>query len=365
MTPWPQPRIFGLTAPLSGTIVIFYFTISVVTICRSYVKRMTRGKELSMEDGKKLAVVALGGNAILDKKRGTDIHAQFQATRESMEGVVELLKSEYRLLITHGNGPQVGNIMLMVENSRNSLPETPLGVADAMTCGSIGYMIEQSLQNTMLKNKIWRNVVTIPAQVVVDPNDPAMEDPTKPIGPFYDEAEAKALSEQHGWVVKEDAGRGWRRYVASPYPLDIIEKESIRHLIDEDYVVISGGGGGIPVYWDENGLIEGMDCVIDKDLASMKLALAVGAHELIIITGVPKVSINFGKDDQKDLEKITLAQARHYQRQGQFPAGSMGPKIAAAIEFVQADPDNRVIITDVANLPAAIRGEAGTVIMSQ
>ncbi|AHC14442.1 carbamate kinase [Salinispira pacifica] len=315
-------------------------------------------------DERKLAVVALGGNAILDKKRGTDIHAQFQATRLSMEGVVELLKQEYKLLLTHGNGPQVGNIMLMVECSKTSLPETPLGVADAMTCGSIGYMIEQSLQNTMIRHGIWRNVVTIPAQVVVDRFDPALDEPTKPIGPFYSAEEAKKLEEEQGWVVRDDAGRGYRRYVASPYPLDIVEKESIRHLIDENYLVITGGGGGIPVYYQEDGTIEGMDCVIDKDLASMKLALSVGAHELIIITGVPQVSINFGTPQQQDLSRITLAQARHYQRQGHFPAGSMGPKIAAAIEFVQADPENRVIITDVESLPAAIRGEAGTVIQS-
>lgn len=315
-------------------------------------------------DEKKLAVVALGGNAILDKKRGTDIHAQFQATRLSMEGVVELLKQEYKLLITHGNGPQVGNIMLMVECSKTSLPETPLGVADAMTCGSIGYMIEQSLQNTMIRHGIWRNVVTIPAQVVVDRYDPALDEPTKPIGPFYSAEEAKKLEAEQGWVVRDDAGRGYRRYVASPYPLDIVEKESIRHLIDENYLVITGGGGGIPVYYQEDGTIEGMDCVIDKDLASMKLALSVGAHELIIITGVPQVSINFGTPQQQDLSRITLAQARHYQKQGHFPAGSMGPKIAAAIEFVQADPENRVIITDVESLPEAVRGEAGTIIQS-
>jgi carbamate kinase len=240
---------------------------------------------------KRLAVVALGGNAILDKKRGTDIHAQFQATRESMAGVVELLKADYRLLITHGNGPQVGNIMLMVENSRNSLPETPLGVADAMTCGSIGYMIEQSLQNTMIKNGLWRNVVTVPAQVVVDPARPGDGRPHQAHRSRFTPKRRRSelAAQEHGWVVKEDAGRGWRRYVASPYPLDIIEKDSIRHLIDEGYLVISGGGGGIPVYWDENGpASKGLDCVVDKDLASMKLALAVGARELIIITGVPR-----------------------------------------------------------------------------
>ena len=312
----------------------------------------------------KLAVVALGGNAILNKERGVDIHAQFQATRDSMEGVAALLEQGYRVLITHGNGPQVGNLMIMADKAAGVVPDTPLGVADAMTCGSLGYMIEQCLQNVMIRKGLWRNVVTIPAQILVDRDDPALEEPTKPIGPFYTEADAKALAEEKGWTVKEDAGRGWRRYVASPYPLDIIEKEAILHLVEQGYVVITGGGGGIPVYHDENGLIEGMDCVIDKDLASMKLALAVGARELIIVTGVPRVSVNYGKPDQKDLETMTLAQARHYLAQGQFPAGSMGPKITAAVEFVQANPLNRVIITDVDSIAAAAQGRAGTVIKS-
>jgi carbamate kinase len=312
----------------------------------------------------KLAVVALGGNAILNKERGVDIHAQFQATRDSMEGVAALLEQGYRVLITHGNGPQVGNLMIMADKAVGAVPDTPLGVADAMTCGSLGYMIEQCLQNVMIRKGLWRNVVTIPAQILVDRDDPALEEPTKPIGPFYTEAEAKALAKEKGWTVKEDAGRGWRRYVASPYPLDIIEKEAILHLVEQGYVVITGGGGGIPVYHDQNGLIEGMDCVIDKDLASMKLALAVGARELIIVTGVPRVSVNYGKPDQKDLAVMTLAQARHFLAQGQFPAGSMGPKITAAVEFVQANPLNRVIITDVDSIAAAAEGRAGTVIKS-
>jgi carbamate kinase len=254
--------------------------------------------------------------------------------------------------------------MIMADKAAGAVPDTPLGVADAMTCGSLGYMIEQCLQNVMIRKGLWRNVVTIPAQILVDRDDPALEEPTKPIGPFYTEAEAKALAKEKGWTVKEDAGRGWRRYVASPYPLDIIEKEAILHLVEQGYVVITGGGGGIPVYHDQNGLIEGMDCVIDKDLASMKLALAVGARELIIVTGVPRVSVNYGKPDQKDLAVMTLAQARHFLAQGQFPAGSMGPKITAAVEFVQANPLNRVIITDVDSIAAAAEGRAGTVIKS-
>jgi carbamate kinase len=235
---------------------------------------------------------------------------------------------------------------------------------DAMTCGSMGYMIEQCLQNEMIAQDVWRNVVTVPAQIIVDRNDPAMENPTKPIGPFYTEEQARKLIDEKGWLLKEDAGRGWRRFVASPYPIDIVEKEAIRNLLREQYVLITGGGGGIPVSHTPGGRIEGVDCVIDKDLASMKLAIAVHARTLVIITGVPKVTLHFGTPEEKPLERITLAQARHYFQEGEFPAGSMGPKMMAAIEFVQADPGNTVIITDEANLLEAMEGREGTHIVA-
>ncbi len=315
-------------------------------------------------DSEKLAVIALGGNAIIRKGEKGTIHEQFANTRRSMEPVVELLQEGYNFILTHGNGPQVGNIMLQVERAKDEVPETPLGVADAMTCGSMGYMIEQCLQNIMLRKGVWRNVVTVPAQVLVDKSDPAMDNPTKPIGPFYTEDEASRLRDERGWVVKEDANRGYRRYVASPYPIDIIEKDAINLLLKQHYILITVGGGGIPVFFEEDGTIEGVDCVIDKDLASMKIALAVGARTLIIITGVPRVTINFGKPDEQSLSKMTLAQARHYYQEGHFPPGSMGPKMLAAIEFVQANPKNRVIITDVENLAAAIHGDEGTRIVA-
>ncbi len=319
------------------------------------------------EDGnEKLAVVALGGNAIINKGEKGDIHQQFANTRRSMGPIVELMKRGYDFILTHGNGPQVGNLMLMVESAKDVVPETPLGVADAMTCGSMGYMIEQCLQNIMISQKVWKNVVTLPAQILVDPRDPAIQHPTKPIGPFYAKEEAEKIAAEKGWVMKEDAGRGWRRYVASPYPIDIIEKEAIKLLLEKEYVIITGGGGGIPVYFDhgKNGWIEGLDSVIDKDLASMKIALAVGARTLIIITGVKKVSVNFGKPDQQDLSRLTLAEAKYYYDEGQFPKGSMGPKILAAIEFIQADPRNRCIITDVDSLIPALDGKEGTTIVA-
>jgi carbamate kinase len=317
--------------------------------------------EISKE---KLAVIALGGNSIRDKGQRGTVSEQFANTRRSMEPVVQLLEKGYNFILTHGNGPQVGDLMLQSELAKGEVPETPLGIADAMTCGSMGYMIEQSLQNTMIRHGIWRNIVTIPAQIIVDRFDPAMDNPSKPIGPFYTEEQADALVKEKGWIVKEDARRGYRRYVASPYPIDIVEKEAINHLLDENYLLITGGGGGIPVYYEDDGTIEGADCVIDKDLASMKLAIAVGARMLIIITGVPQVTVHFGTPEEKPLARITLAQARHYFQDGEFPAGSMGPKMMAAIEFIQAHPQNRVIITDVDNLVEAVEGRAGTQIVA-
>jgi len=312
----------------------------------------------------KLIVLALGGNALQQKGQKGTITEQFQNARNSMKPVAELISKGYNFVISHGNGPQVGTLMLMSDAAKDLVPETPLGIADAMTCGSMGYMIEQTLQNELIKMKQTKSIVTIPAQIVVKKYDPTVTNPTKPIGKFYTEAEAKDLAECKGWVMKEDSGRGWRRVVPSPYPLDIIEKEAIKNLVAQNYVVITGGGGGIPVYYEEDGTIEGMDCVIDKDLATMKIALAVQAKKLVVVTGVKKVAINFGKPDQKEFSRLTLAQARRYLAEGQFPAGSMGPKMQAAIEFVQANPENEVIITDIESLPLALEGKEGTTLVA-
>lgn len=311
-----------------------------------------------------LAVIALGGNSIRDKGQRGTITEQFANTRRSMQPVVALLERGYNFILTHGNGPQVGDLMLQSELAKQEVPETLLGIADAMTCGSMGYMIEQCLQNTMIRHGIWRHIVTLPAQIIVDRNDPAMDDPSKPIGPFYTKEQADELVREKGWIVKEDAKRGYRRYVASPYPIDIVEKDAINHLLDDGYLLITGGGGGIPVYYEEDGTIEGVDCVIDKDLASMKLAIAVGARLLVIITGVPQVTLHYGTPEEQPLSRITLAQARHYYQKGEFPPGSMGPKMMAAIEFIQAHPQNRVVITDVDNLVDAVEGTAGTQIVA-
>ncbi|MFP4643707.1 MAG: carbamate kinase [Spirochaetales bacterium] len=311
-----------------------------------------------------LAVVALGGNSIIDKGQKGTFTEQFANTRKSVKPLVGLLREGYNFIVTHGNGPQVGNLMLQSDRARDAVPEIPLGVADAMTCGSMGYMIEQCLYDMMIRDNMWREVVTIPAQVIVDRHDPAMENPTKPIGPFYSEEQARKLEEENGWIVRPDSNRGYRRYVPSPYPIDIVEKEAINLLLKQQYVLVTGGGGGIPVYYEEDGTLEGLDCVIDKDLASMKLAIAVGARTLIIITGVPQVTLGFGSPQQRELSKLTLSQARYYYQQGEFPPGSMGPKMLAAIEFVQANPKNRVVITDVNHIIEAMKGKAGTQVVS-
>jgi carbamate kinase len=312
----------------------------------------------------KLAVVALGGNAIIRNGERGDFAQQFSNTSRSMRAIVELIKIGYDVVVTHGNGPQVGSLMLMVEHARGHVPETPLCVANAMTAGSMGYMIEQCLRTMLLQADIHKNVVTVPAQVLVDKDDPAMDHPSKPIGPFYEEHEARALAREKGWIVRDDAHRGWRRHVASPYPVDIIEKDAVRLLLDQDFVVITCGGGGVPVRFESDGTLTGVDGVIDKDLASMRLALSIGAAKLIIITAVPRVSLGFGAPEQRDLTRMTLAQARRFQEEQQFPSGSMGPKIQAAIEFVQADDRNQAIITDVDGLIPALEGREGTTVVA-
>ena len=319
----------------------------------------------------KLIVLALGGNALMEKGKES-IGEQFAAARKSLVPVVELIEKGYDFLISHGNGPQVGVIMEAVDAGKKAnpkLPDTPLGVAVAQTEGSIGYMVEQCLQNMMIQRsgKITRNVVTVPTQVVVSKDDPSVKNPSKYIGMFYTEEEAKKLQSEKGWIMKADANRGWRRVVPSPYPVDIVEKDAINALLDNDYVVIAGGGGGIPVFYENSGerkgWIEGMDAVIDKDFATMKLAIATGSNTLIIVTGVRKVCTDFGKPTQKEWSTMKVAEAEKFLAEGQFPGGSMGPKIQAAIEFVKADKRNKAIITDIEYLPGAIEGKDGTAIV--
>lgn len=308
---------------------------------------------------KKSAVIALGGNAITQPGQEDTIANQFANTRASLDGIVELARDGFHLVVSHGNGPQVGNCLLRVELARGKAPILPLGVLVADTEGGMGYMIEQSLQNRLQMEKIDRTVVTIITQMLVDEHDPAVQNPTKYIGQFYTEDEARIYSETRSWQMKQDSNRGWRRVVPSPTPLKVIERETIKSLVDSGTIVIAGGGGGIPVYIDQRGLLEGMDAVIDKDLGSAVLAREIGAGVLCILTSVDKVALNFGKPNQKELDQVKLSEIKRLYAEGQFPPGSMGPKILAAIKFLE-DGGEMVTITSFQHARNAVYGEAGT-----
>ena len=273
--------------------------------------------------------------------------------------MVEMIEAGYRVVITHGNGPQVGNALIRVEEARHLVPPIPLGVLVADTEGGMGYMIEQSLQNMLLRKGIRRRVVTILTQVVVDRNDPSILNPTKFVGPFFNEDQVAEVQKVRGWQLKKDSRRGWRRVVPSPLPLEIVERETIRHLVEKGCIVIACGGGGIPVYIEDDGTYEGVDGVIDKDRAAAVLARNVGAQRFCILTAVDKVALRFGSEDQTDLDRMTLREARSYFEQGEFPPGSMGPKIEAAIQFLE-DGGEEVLVTSVEKMSQGLRGETGT-----
>ncbi|PWB75892.1 carbamate kinase [candidate division GN15 bacterium] len=307
----------------------------------------------------KTAVVALGGNAITVPGQEDTIANQFANTRASLDGIVELARDGFKLVITHGNGPQVGNALLRVELARGKAPILPLGVLVADTEGGMGYMIEQSLQNRLKKDGIDRPVITIITQMIVDEHDPAVANPTKFIGQFYTEQDARLFEETRGWTMKADANRGWRRVVPSPVPLRAVEAPLIKQLVENGAIVLAGGGGGIPVYIDSKGNLEGMDAVIDKDLGSAVLAAEIGASVLSILTSVDNVALNFGKPNQKVLESCTFTEMKRYYAEGHFPPGSMGPKVAAALKFLENGGDV-VAITSFKNARKALNGEAGT-----
>jgi carbamate kinase len=310
----------------------------------------------------KTAVVALGGNAISGKDLPDTIANQFRLTRESLSAIVPLVQNGYNLAITHGNGPQVGNAILRVELARDRTPVLPIGICVADTEGGIGYMIAQSLQNRLLRERIERQVATIVTQVVVDRNDPALSNPSKFIGQFYAEADARRFAAERGWTVKQDGDRGWRRVVGSPSPQGIVEGQIIRALVQDGTIVIAAGGGGIPVYIEEDGTYEGLDVVIDKDRASAVLGHAIGAELLIILTAVDRVAVNFGKPNQKFLDHLSVSEARQLLGEGHFPDGSMGPKIEAAIQFLESG-GQKVLITSIDKADAALRDRAGTWIL--
>jgi carbamate kinase len=308
----------------------------------------------------KTAVIALGGNAIGATGK-EDIHQQFANTRTAIDGFVELVRQGYNLAISHGNGPQVGNALLRVERTfPDGIPALPLGVIVADTEGGMGYMIEQSLQNRLVKEKIGRDVVTVVTQVVVDRDDPSILNPSKPIGPYYKAEEVEALKAR-GWTIRDDAGRGFRRFVPSPIPRAIVNRKAIKQLVQQGTIVIAAGGGGVPVYAEKDGSYEGVDAVVDKDRASAVLARDIEAESLLILTAVEKVCLNYKKPDQKELDRLSLEEARQYLKAGHFAAGSMGPKIEAAIQFLEYG-GKQVIITSLEKAAQALEGKAGTVI---
>lgn len=312
---------------------------------------------------KPCAVVALGGNAISPPDRLVSVADQFAQTRRSLRGLLQLLRKDYQLALVHGNGPQVGAALRRVELARGITPDVPLGLLVADTQGSMGYMIEQSLQNLLTVEGIDRQVVTLVTQALVDQNDPALKDPTKFVGSIFTKEEAEQLLSEGGWTIKQFRGEDeWRRVVFSPKPVSIINSAIIKELVHSGRILIAAGGGGIPVYLDPKLGLEGIDAVIDKDLAAAILAQEIGANELIILTNIDAVRLNFGKPDERAISRMTVAEAKGYAAAGEFAKGSMGPKVQAAIQFLEQGGE-RAIICELKEVDLAIQGQAGTVIV--
>ncbi len=306
-------------------------------------------------------VIALGGNALQTKNSAPTAEAQLEVVKQTCEYVAELSANGYELAVVHGNGPQVGRIVLASETAKDVVPVMPFDVCGAMSQGYIGYHIQQALRQALKKRGVDTPVVTLLTQVVVDGADPAFQKPTKPIGAFYNKEEAEELAATKGYTMKEDAGRGYRRVVASPIPQKIVEIGEVKKLW-KDTIVVTCGGGGIPVIENEDGSLEGVAAVIDKDYAAELLAEEVDADILMILTEVEKVAINWGKPNQANLSHMSLAEAEKYVEEGHFAPGSMLPKVKAAMKFVSANPGKKAIITSLDKAIDALKGETGTVI---
>lgn len=304
-------------------------------------------------------VLAVGGNALLRPGDKGTAQEQMLRARQTAEAIYTLFE-KYKVVITHGNGPQVGAILLQNENSKNIVPPMPLDVCGAMSQGQIGYFLAQSFYEVLVSKGIDKKAVAILTRVIVDENDPAFENPSKPIGPFYTEEEAKKLAKEKGWHVIEDSGRGWRRVVPSPDPKEIVEKDVIRKVIDSGFIAIAVGGGGVPVI-RKNGRLIGVEGVIDKDLASATLARDIKADKMFILTSVDRAYLNFGTPEQREIENMSVDQARKYLEEGHFKKGSMYPKILASIRFLEQG-GKEVLITSPERLSEALEGVAGTLI---
>jgi carbamate kinase len=312
---------------------------------------------------RKLAVVAFGGNALLrPEDRGTQ-EEQIARAKQAARWLAEIVRHGYKLIVVHGNGPQVGNILVQAEEASTKIPPQSLDVCVAQTEGSMGFLLQQAIRNRLDGIGLGGDVATILTEVEVDPVDPAFKRPTKPIGPYFTRYRAEALERDLGWTMREEAGRGWRHVVPSPRPLRILNIETIEHMLNGAAVVIAAGGGGIPVVRGRDGQWRGVEAVIDKDFSSSLLASELHAEMYVVLTGVAKVAIDFEKPTQRAVDRLTVAEAQRYLAEGQFPAGSMGPKIEAAIQFVTRS-GGQVLITDVEHLRDALGGREGTVIVA-
>ena len=308
----------------------------------------------------KTLVIAIGGNAIQGVGKPATAEAQLESVEYTAERIADIIECGYNVVIAHGNGPQVGRIVIQNEAASALTPAMPFDVCGAMSQGMIGYHIQQCLTKVLKRRGINKTAVTLITQVVVDKDDPGFANPTKPIGPFYVEEEAQAIAAEKGYVFKEDSGRGWRRVVASPKPVEIVELDAVKALNNEGFVVITTGGGGIPVVRNASGDLEGTEAVIDKDLAAEKLAEGLNADMLVILTAIEKVSINFNKPNQRDLDSMSVAEARQYIAEGHFAPGSMLPKVDAAVSFVESKPWRSAVITSLEKAAEALTGSAGT-----
>jgi len=320
--------------------------------------------ERSMKSNKKKTLVlALGGNALIKPGQKGTIYEQFSNTRDILEYLMFLFEDNFNIVITHGNGPQVGFELLRVEKTIDIVPETPLGVLVAVCQGGMGYMIEQCLQNKLHSHGVHRKVASVLTQVIVKRNDIHFSNPSKPIGRYYSKEEANKFKNTQNWFIKEVPNKGYRRVVPSPSPIEIVEKDTIKHLLKKNIIVIAAGGGGIPIYIESDGTYEGVDAVVDKDLATSVLAKDIGAQILIILTDVNQVCLDFNSEKPIPLAKLSIKEAERYLNQGQFPEGSMGPKIIAAINFIK-NGGEKVIITSGKYIKEALQGNAGTSILN-
>ncbi len=306
-------------------------------------------------------VLALGGNALQDADSDATAEAQLEVVKETTRYLADIIEDGYNVIVAHGNGPQVGRIIIQNEHAKDVTPAMPLDICGAMSQGMIGYHLQQALGDELRSRNINNPVATIVTQVVVDKSDDAFQNPTKPIGPFYSKEEAEKLEEEKAYNMVEDSGRGYRRVVASPKPERIVEIETVKTLVDNNTVVITVGGGGIPVI-EEEGRLEGIAAVIDKDLASKRLAEDLDADILVMLTAVERVAINFGKPNQKNLDKVTVEEMKKYAEEGHFAPGSMLPKVMAAIEFAESKPGRKAVIASLDKAKEALKGESGTIV---